>query len=175
VIYSIATHLLVRLAWNRRGVLGVLIIILLSQLFWVVPAVLIVNPRGTPDDASSYALWFGNWIVSAFAIVLLGRTARTAPRQLQDSATLDGLGPFGTWRNATFPFTALDLVLIALLTVMATLIPYWGCITLPEAGNSIVIFQRFLSPSGRIALMTIVSVVGALPLFALFFLEHRRR
>ncbi len=175
VIYSITAHLLVRQAWNGRGTLGLVIMILLAQLFWILPAMLIVNPRGNPDDASSYALWFGNWIVSAFALVLFCRTARNIPRQLQDSARLDGLGGFGTWRTATLPFSSRDLLVIAILTVMATLLPYWGCITLPEAGNSIVVFQRFLSPSGRIALMAVISVIGALPLFALFFLEKPRR
>ncbi len=175
VIYAITAHLLVRLAWNGRGIVGILIMILLAQLFWIVPAMLIVNPRGNPNDASSYALWFGNWIVSAFALVLFCRTARNIPRQLQDFARLDGLGGFGTWRIATLPFSSRDLLVIAILSVMATLIPYWGFITLPEAGNSIVIYQRFLSPSGRIAMMAVISVLGALPLFALFFLEKPRR
>jgi ABC-type glycerol-3-phosphate transport system permease component len=175
VICAITADLLVRLAWNGRGIVGILIMILLAQLFWIGPAMLIVNPRANPDDASSYALWFGNWIVSAFALVLLCRTARNIPRQLQDSARLDGLGVFATWRTATLPFCSRDLLLIAILTVMATLLPYLACITLPEAGNSIVIYQRFLSASGRIAMMAVSSVLGALPLFALFFLEKPRR
>ncbi len=175
VIYAITAHLLVRLRWNGRGTLGVLIMILLGQLFWIVPAILIANPRGNPDDASSYALWFGNWIVSAFSVVLLSRTAGNIPPQLQDSARLDGLGGFGIWRTATFPFSSGDLLVIAILTVMATLVACWGCITLPEAGNSIVIYQRFLSLSGRLAMMAGVSIVGALPVLALFFSEKRRR
>ena len=186
VIYSITADLLVRLAWNNRGTIdghrpplqfpiGVLIMIVLAQLFWIAPATLIVNPRGGPDDASSYALWFANWIVSAFGIVLLGRTAKNIPRQLQDAARLDGLGGFGTWRMAIFPFCSRDLLVIGLLTVMATLVAFWGCITWPEAGNSIVIYQRSVSPSGRIVMMAVVSLLGLVPLLALFFLEKRRR
>jgi len=174
VIYAITAHLLVRLAWNRRGILSILILVLLSQLFWIVPAMLIVNPRGNPDDASSYALWFGNWIVSAFAIVLLFRTARNIPRQLQDSARLDGLGAFGTWRNTTLPFCSRDLSLLAILTIMATLLLYWASITLPEAGNSIVVFQRFLSPSGSLAFMAAMSIAGTIPLIGIFLLEKKR-
>ena len=34
------------------------------------PAFLIVGARD-PDNAASYALWFGNWLISGFAIVLL--------------------------------------------------------------------------------------------------------
>ena len=174
VIHAIAAHLFARLAWNGRGTFAVLTMILIGQLFWIAPAAWIVNARDPSDSIAPYSLWFGNWIVAAFAMVLLGRTAKNIPRQLEDSARLDGLSALGTWRHATFPFFTRDLSLIALFTVMATLLPFWGCITAPEAGNSIVLFQRFLSPSGRLAMMALTSVAGALPLLAIFFLTKPR-
>jgi hypothetical protein len=57
---------------------------------------------------------------------------------------------------------------------MATLVPFWGCLTLPEAGSSIVLFQRFLSTSGRLAFMAALSVAGALPLIGIFLLARKR-
>jgi multiple sugar transport system permease protein len=172
LIYSIMGHLLVRLAWRGRGAFGVILMIVLAQLFWIAPAFLIAGARD-PDNASSYALWFGNWLVCGFAVVLLGRAANGIPRQLADSARLDGLGSFGTWRRVVFPFLRRDLVWLALFTVMATLLPYWAFINLPEADRSIVLFQRFFSLEGRIAIMTAGSLVGALPLITIFFLEGR--
>ena len=73
------------------------------------------------------------------------------------------------------PFIKRDLGLLALFTVMATLLPYWAFINLPEADRSIVLFQKFFSLEGRIALMTAGSLIGALPLIAIFFLEGRAR
>ena len=172
LIYSIMGHLLVRLAWRGRGAFGVLLMIVLAQLFWIAPAFLIAGARD-PDHASSYCLWFGNWLVCGFAVVLLGRTANGIPRQLADSARLDGLGGFGTWRRVVFPFTKRDLGLLALFTVMATLLPYWAFINLPEADRSIVLFQRAISLQERIVMMTAGSLIGALPLLAIFFLEGR--
>jgi multiple sugar transport system permease protein len=172
VIYSVMAHLLALLAWHDRGIAGVVLMIVLAQLFWIAPAFLIAGARDT-DNASSYALWFGNWLVCGFAVVLLARTANGIPRQLADSARLDGLGSFGTWRRVVFPFMRSDLVLLALFTIMATLLPYWAFINLPEADRSIVLFQRFFSPGGRIAMMTVGSLIGALPLLAIFFLEGR--
>lgn len=169
VIYSIMTQWIARLAWRGRGILGVVAIIVVAQLVWIAPALLIIGARD-PDNANAYALWFGNWLVSAFAVVLLWRTATRIPRQLEDSARLDGLGGFGTWRHAVFPFVKGDLALAVILTVMATLIPFWGFVTEPNAGNSIIIYQRLLSPSGRIAMMAGVSLLGALPVIAIFFL-----
>jgi multiple sugar transport system permease protein len=118
-------------------------------------------------------LWFGNWLVCGVAVVLLGRTAGRIPRPLADSARLDGLGWFGTWRRVVFPFVRSDLVLLALFTIMATLLPAWAFINLPEADRSVILFQRFFSPGGRVAMMTVGSLIGALPLLAMFFLEGR--
>ena len=172
VIYSIMAHLLARLAWRGRGTLGGILTIVLAQLFWIAPAFLIVGARD-PDNAASYALWFGNWLVGGFAIVLLARTAKTIPRQLEDSARLDGLGSFGLWRHVVFPFVRRDLTLLALFTIMATLLPFWAFINLPDADRSIVLFQRFFSLEGRIVMMAAGSLIGALPLIAIFLLEGR--
>ena len=173
LIYSIMTHLLARLAWHGRGILGVVLAIVVAQLFWIAPVFLIAG-ASNPDNASSYALWFGNWLVGGFAVVLLWRTAQTIPRQLDDSARLDGLGPFGTWRHIVFPFVRRDLGLLALFTIMATLLPFWAFINLPEADRSIVLFQRFFSLQGRIVMMAAGSVIGALPLIAIFFFVRGR-
>ena len=171
-IYSIMAHQLTRIAWRGRGIVSVVLIIVAAQLFWIVPALLLVGARD-PDNASAYALWFGNWLVCGFAIVLLGRTAKGIPRQLDDTARLDGLGSFGTWRRVVFPFVARDLGLLALFTVMATLLPFWAFINLPDADRSIVLFQRFFSFQGRIVMMAAGSFIGALPLVVILFLEGR--
>lgn len=169
LIYSIMAHLLARLAWKGRSVLAVILTIVVAQLFWIAPAFLIAGAR-EPDHAASYALWFGNWLVCGFAVVLLWRTALRIPKQLEDSARIDGLGGFGTWRHVILPFVRRDLGLLALLTVMATLLPFWAFINLPDADKSIVLFQRFFSLQGRIVMMAAGSFIGALPLIAILFL-----
>ena len=173
VLYAVMAQALTRLAWRGHGILGAIVILVVTQLFWIVPAWLIVIP-GDADGASSYALWFGNWLVGGFSIVLLSSTAKSISRSLEDSARIDGLGTFAIWRHVVFPFVRRDFVLIALFTVMATLLPFWGFVTLPRAGESIVIFQRYLSPQGRLALMIAASLLGALPLVAVLFLAKRR-
>jgi len=173
VIYAIMAHRLTRIAWRGGGVVSVILIIVAAQLFWIAPAFLILGARD-PDNASSYALWFGNWLVCGFAVVLLGRTAKGIPRQLDDTARLDGLRSFGTWRRVVLPFVGRDLGLLALFTVMATLLPFWAFINLPEADRSIVLFQRFFSFQGRIVMMAAGSFIGALPLIAVLFFVRSR-
>jgi len=172
-IYSVMTHLLARLAWKGRGVLAVILTIVAAQLFWIAPAFMIAGARD-PDHAASYALWFGNWLVCGFAVALLWRTVLRIPRHLEDCARFDGLGAFGTWRHVILPFVRRDLGLLALLTVMATLLPFWAFINLPDADRSIVLFQRSFSLQGRIVIMAAGALIGALPLIAvLFFIRGR--
>ena len=174
VIYAVMAHALAKLAWRGRGVLGSVAIIVVAQLFWILPALLIVVPRDA-DSASSYALWFGNWLVSGFGVVLLYQRAKCIPRSLEDSATMDGLGTLGTWRHSVLPFVRRDLGLIAFFTVIATLLPFWGLINQPDTANAIVLYQRFSSPAERIGMMIACSLAGALIAIAIFLVAKRRR
>jgi ABC-type glycerol-3-phosphate transport system permease component len=172
LIYAVMAQLLGRLAWRGRGILGVILTIIVAQLLWIAPAFLIVR-AGDPDNAAVYALWFGNWLVCGFAVVLLWQAAKRIPRQLGDGARLDGLSSFAIWRHVIFPFVKRELILLALFTVMATLLPFWAFINLPDADRSIVLFERFFSPQGRIAMMATGSLIGAVPVIAAFFLARR--
>jgi multiple sugar transport system permease protein len=173
LIYSAMSHLVARFAWSGHGILAIILLIVAAQLFWIGPALLIVVPRDA-DSASAYALWFGNWLVSGFGIVLLYQRAKCIPRSLDDSARMDGLGAFGTWRHAVFPFVRRDLGLIAFFTLIATLLPFWGLINQPDTANVIVLYQRISTPAEKIGMMLACSLVGALIVIAIFFVTKRR-
>jgi ABC-type glycerol-3-phosphate transport system permease component len=169
LIGMMAIYAMMSGAIARRRTWATLLLIFVSQLFWIVPAVWIVEARSA-GQAGSYALWLGNWLVSGFSVVLFLKSAARIPVALADTAQMDGLSGFAAWRHAVFPFVRRDFVIVALFTVMATLLPFWGCLTLPEAGSSIALFERFLSPSGRLAFMGAMSIAGAIPILAIFFL-----
>jgi ABC-type glycerol-3-phosphate transport system permease component len=107
-------------------------------------------------------------------MVLLWKSVARIPIALDDSTRLDGLGGFAAWRQTVFPFARGDLMIIAVFTVMATLLPFWGFIHLPEAGNIITIFERTSGPGERIAMMLAISLAGAVPLIAIFLAVRRR-
>jgi multiple sugar transport system permease protein len=173
LLFAAMSHALARLAWRQRGAVFVVVLIVLTQLCWIAPALFIVGNRGG-DHAASYALWFGNWLVAGFALVLLWKSVAQIPIALDDSARLDGLGGFAAWREAVLPFARGDLAIIALFTVMATLLPFWGFINLPEAGNTVTIFERTSGPGEHIAMMLAGSLAGAVPLIAIFLALKRR-
>jgi multiple sugar transport system permease protein len=173
VIYALLAQAFARFAWRGRGILAVIALIVIAQLFWIAPALLIVVPRD-PEGASSYALWFGNWIVSGFGIALFSQRARDIPRSLEDSARMDGIGAFGAWRHAVFPFVRRELGLVAFFTLMATLLPFWGSINQPDTANVIVLYQRVTTPAERLGMIAGCSLAGAAFVIAIFFLSKRR-
>ena len=172
VIYAGLSHAIARVAWHGRGVFGVVALILVAQLFWIAPALGIVEAR-EGGQAGGYALWLGNWLVCGFSLVLFWKSAAHIPPALADAARMDGLGGFAAWQHTVLPFVRRDLVIVGAFTVMATLVPYWGCLNLPEAGSAVVLFQRSLSSSGRLAFMAAISLAGAIPLIAIFFSAKR--
>lgn len=173
LIFSALSHALARLALRQRGAFLVVLLIVLTQLCWIAPALFIVGNR-SGDHAASYALWFGNWLVAGFSLVLLWKSVGRIPVALDDSARLDGLGGFAAWRQTVFPFARGDLIILAVFTLMATLLPFWGFINLPEAGAVITIFERTSGPGERVAMMLTGSLVGAVPLVAIFLAVKRR-
>jgi alpha-glucoside transport system permease protein len=165
-IYSAMSHVITRLVWQHRGILGVIVLLVLAQLFWIAPASWIEN-QGS-DRAGSYALWLGNWLVSGFSIVLFLKSAARIPAALSDAARIDGLGGLATWRHTVFPFVRRDLAIVAVFTVMATLLPFWGVINLPDS-NVVTLFERTSTFADHLIRMAIGSAVGTIPLIAIFF------
>jgi ABC-type glycerol-3-phosphate transport system permease component len=163
IIYAAMSY-----AVARRRTLAVVVLILISQLFWIVPALWIVQ-AGRDLQAGAYALWLGNLLVCGFSLVIFAKTASRIPASLGEIARMDGLGGFGIWRHTVLPFVRRDLIFMAVFTAMATLLPFWGCVVLPEAGNSILFYQRVLNPSGRLAFMAAMSIAGAIPLLGIHF------
>ena len=143
LIYSLMAYAVVRVSWHRRGVIAVLATIGLAETFWIAPAMI---GFGYPFAASpgSYFLCFGNWLVSAFGIAFFCQTAGRIPRQLEDSARLDGCGRFGIYWHILLPLVRRELALLAILTVMATALLFWAALTAPDSAPLWPLFESLL-------------------------------
>jgi ABC-type glycerol-3-phosphate transport system permease component len=173
VIYAFLSHAIARMAFQRGGSFAVIALVVIAQLFWIMPALGIVEAQGS-DRAGSYALWFGNWLVSGFGLVLFLKSAALIPVALKDAARMDGLGGLGTWRHAVLPFVRRDLIILALLTVMATLLPFWGVINQPKAADVITLFERSSTVAEHLVAMITASLVGVIPLVVIFLAAEKR-
>jgi ABC-type glycerol-3-phosphate transport system permease component len=177
VIYCLLSHLIARYAWHRRGIFGIVALITLSQLCWLLPLMIIARAQ-LSDIGSPVALWYGNWVVCGFSLVLLWRSTSRIPIALADSARLDGLGVFAAWKHVVLPFVSRDLALIAAFTIMATLLPIFQFRFPPNPGSLMPDFEIGAGQDtvlAALATFVTASVLGALPLFGIFFAVKRQR
>ena len=177
IIYCLLSHAFARFNWYGRGVFRVVLLIALSQLFWLLPALGILRNR-TGNPTAWCALWYGNWIVCGLGLVLLWQSVSRIPITLADSARLDGLDAFAFWKQTVFPFVRRDLIFIAVVEVMATVLLIFTFLSFP---NLQIIGSVFESGFGResflagLATFVTASLLGALPLIAIFFAAKRPR
>jgi multiple sugar transport system permease protein len=181
LIYSLMALALVRLSWRGRGIVPALVMITIAGLFWSAPAIL----AGRISGPVSYSLWFGNWLVSGFSVVILCQTVRWIPRQLEDTARLDGCGWFGTYCHIVLPLVRRELGLIAFLTLMGTSGLCWAALTMPGgpyafrppwfAWLSPISIDGESNPSLALFLGEIVanSIVLTVPVMLIFFFARR--
>jgi ABC-type glycerol-3-phosphate transport system permease component len=176
VIYSWMAFALVQLRWRGHGGGAAILAILVAGQFWIVVPLFVraLSELYVPAGA----LWLGNWLVSGFSVVILCQSARWIPRELGDSARLDGCGWIGTYRHVVFPLVRRELGLIAFLTLMATATLFW--IARSASGTRVPPWLHLLLPMGlehgpglTRTLLTMIggSLVVTLPLFVIFFLS----
>jgi ABC-type glycerol-3-phosphate transport system permease component len=150
-----------------------ILLIVLSQWLWIPVAIL----TATGDEfvgTASYSAWFGNWLVTGFALVLLQRTTRNIPKSLEDSARLDGIGSIRTWRHVVLPFVRRDLILLAGFLLMALLMASWYFCRFPDNMTAlVVVLQHTEALRQHMALITIASLFGAIPLLGIFFASRK--
>ena len=182
-IYSLMAFALVRLSWRRRGTILVLVTIIIAGLFWSAPSILALDAKSA--DAVSYSLWFCNWLVSGFSVVILCQRVKGIPRQLEDSARLDGCGWFGIYWHVLLPLVKRELGLIALLTLMGTAALCWAALSTPGVPHGFfppwfpwspaISVGGESSPSlgNLIGEMVAGSIVMSLPVMLIFFFSKR--
>ena len=87
---------------------------------------------------------------------------------------MDGLGAVASWRRTVLPFVGRDLAVLALLSLMATLLPFWGVINQPGADKIVTIFERGSSLGQHLTAMFAASLLGLVPLAVIFVLARKR-
>ena len=167
MICSALSQAFTKITWRKGGVVSAIALILLSQLLWFAALV-----QGSGLFAAE-TLWLGNWLSSAFAIVLLWKSAATIPTALHDAARMDGLGGFASWRYATLPFIRRDLFILGMFTVMATLLPVWGVMNSIDPYGTGTIFSLFPRNTELLVKMLGGSLIGAIPLIGILFVVKR--
>ena len=173
-IYSLMASAVVRLWWHQSGLLAVFITILLAQIIWIVPAFTGFH-YSTSAYPASFAICFGNSIVSAFAIVIFCQKAPTISRQLEDSARMDGCGWWGIFSHVLLPRIKRELILIGFLLVIATAFPFLASLINPAGESLLSLFESLPRGLGvpPFGIMMFASFVMTLPVIVTFILAKQ--
>lgn len=155
---SFLAHTIAQLHWRRRGTSSVMLLIGLCGQIWMVPQA--INFFGFKSTELLYSLWFGNWIVLGFAVMLLCLTIRGSSRDLSDAALLDGAGRFTAFRHVVWPTIKSALIALAFLLVMAT----WTEFASPLVGIEII----GALGADKFPALVLGSFVATLPVLAIF-------
>ncbi len=173
-VYSLMAAAIMRMHWHQRGLVGVLMTIVLAQTIWIVPAFTGFH-YSTSAYPASFVICFGNSIVSAFAVVIFCQKAPTLPRQLEDSARMDGCGGLGIFRYVVLPRIKRELTVIGFLVVMATAFPFLAALINPAGDSLLALFESLPQGLGipPFGIMMFASFVMTLPVIATFILAKQ--
>lgn len=171
-IYSWMAFALARLHWYGRGVGMVVAVIFVAGSVWLAPAFFWSGLGKTVPQ--TYTLWFGNWIVSGFALILLSAKTSRIPREFADSARVDGCNSWGICWNVVIPLLLRDLGLLALLVLLATAPHFLVNRNIPLRDDIAALIPGAATTStAGIATLTTASLLMTLPLLVIFFISGR--
>jgi multiple sugar transport system permease protein len=158
--------------WTRSfGLVAVAVV--LWNVAWLIPQA--VSAFGFDSPRPLVRLWFANWLVSAFAAVLLSRMMARLPREFADVARMDGLGAMGTFSHMIFPYAKSILVVVAIFTAMGTWMEFLRPLLAGSVSDQVLSVGAELNVQSPVGLATAgaASVLLALPVIALAYFIGR--
>lgn len=166
--------------FNFPGRRGLMWVFLLTQMFpvaiLIVPIYTIMSRLGLIDTKASLIIAYCTVAVPFCAWMLRGYF-NTIPRELDEAAALDGLGPFGTFYKVILPLARPGLAVTAFYTFLTA----WGevayAIAFMQGSNHYTLgagLQQFVPQfSPRWELLTAGAVLITIPAAIVFFFAQK--
>lgn len=163
--FALMAHAVARLRWRNRGVLFVFVAIFISAQIWLVPQ--FVNVLWARTHVPLYWLWCADWIVTAFAVVILWCRLKDLGRDQFDAAQIDGVGLFGVYWHVVLPLVSRTLGLFAVLMLLTLAVSFFARMLEVQSAEQF----HFYAPSA--GLLVTCSALATLPLFAIFLIAKK--
>ncbi len=168
-----------RLRWPGRDAcfLVVLATLMLPPQVTLIPVFLIYKSLGWYNTL--LPLWVPAFFGNAFYIFLLRQFMKGIPRDLEDSARIDGCGYPGIYGRIILPLIKPALAAIAIFTFMAVWNDFMGPLIfitdqeLYPLSLGLFSLHATMGALGRQEIMMAASVLMTLPVIALFFAAQR--
>ena len=166
-----------RLRWPGRGVALVVLLatMMLPPQVTMVPSFLIWRSLGWYNTLNP--LWVPAFFGGAFFIFLMTQHMKSIPRELEESAHLDGLNAVQTWYYIILPQVKPAAAAIAIMTFMWSWNEFLGpLVYLRDQAKfplSLGLFGLRLENFGDWSLIMAANVLMTLPVIVIFFLCQR--
>ncbi len=180
VFASMAGYALARLNFIGKGWLFLLILFVMT----VPNQVLFISNYLVLRDLGLLNNIIGVWLVLPFVaagqVFFMKQFFETLPKELEESAKIDGASPFQTFWRVILPLTTPALGALTILTAQGTWNEYfWALIVLtsPQDNFNLPIglnsFNRIYGPAGDYGLILAGAIVSAIPVIILFSVFQR--
>jgi multiple sugar transport system permease protein len=176
---SLAAYAFGRLHFRGRGPMFAFMIatIMLPQHVVLIPQYVIFHGLGLVN--TFWPLILPKFLATdAFFVFLMVQFIRTLPRELDEAATIDGCGPFGTFRYVILPLLRPAIITTAIFTFIWTWNDFFSqliYLNTPSRFTLPLALQIFVDQTSQSAFgsMFAMSVLALVPI-GLFFLAFQR-
>ncbi|RDG37667.1 carbohydrate ABC transporter permease [Streptomyces corynorhini] len=176
---SLAAYAFARLRFRMRKVMFAFMVatLMLPHHVVLIPQYIIFNRLGMVD--SYWPLILPKFLATeAFFVFLIVQFMRGLPRELEESARIDGCGPFRIYRSITLPLSRPALITTAIFTFIWTWNDFFTQMIYlfsPEKYTITLALSSFVDQSSTSAYgpMFAMSVISVLPIVLFFFVFQR--
>ncbi|MFI0147739.1 carbohydrate ABC transporter permease [Streptomyces globisporus] len=176
---SLAAYAFARLRFRMSRVMFAFMVatLMLPHHVVLIPQYIIFNQLGMVD--SYWPLILPKFLATeAFFVFLIVQFVRGLPRELEESARIDGCGPFRTYWSITLPLTRPALITTAIFTFIWTWNDFFTQMIYlfsPESFTITLALRSFVDQSSTSAYgpMFAMSVISVLPIVLFFFVFQR--
>jgi ABC-type glycerol-3-phosphate transport system permease component len=166
-----------RLRWPGRGVALIILLatMMLPAQVTMIPSFMIWRALGWYNTLNP--LWVPAFFGGAFFIFLMTQHMKTIPRELEESARIDGLNAVQTWYYIILPQVKPAAAAVAIMTFMWSWNEFMGpLIYLRDQARfplSLGLFTMRLENFGDWGLIMAGNILMTLPVIVIFFLCQR--
>ncbi|MBI4558319.1 MAG: ABC transporter permease subunit [Candidatus Hydrogenedentes bacterium] len=175
---SLVAYSFARLQWPARDFCFLLVLatLMIPPQVTMIPVFLIYKYIGWYNTLRP--LWVSSLFGSAFYIFLLRQFMKGIPKDLEDSAKIDGCGYIGIFTRIIFPLVKPAVATIGIFTFMGTWNDFMGPLIYLNDQRlyplSLGLFALQVFQGSNFGLMMAASVLMTLPVIILFFAAQRQ-
>jgi arabinogalactan oligomer/maltooligosaccharide transport system permease protein len=166
--------------WKFLGKQGIMLFFLITQMFpgvlLIVPLYILFTQLGLLDNIFGLVVAYATTALP-FSVWMLRNFFDTVPKELDEAARVDGLGPFGTFWRVVLPLTIPGIAVVAFFNFMAAWNEFMLAFTFLQSSSNLTLavgIRRFVHAFGADwSYLSASAVLITLPILLIFMWVQR--